>query len=263
VSFYLMTIKLDRAKEHLQELKDEVNKFSLTNPYIVATKLDPQSQRRIYYIDNVKVIPPRIAAISGDVIQNLRAALDHLAYQLVTRTGTVPSAHIYFPIADDATKYAKQKGAQTQGMPPGALKIIDALKPYRGGDDVLWKLHKLSIVDKHRTILVVGSAFNSMNIGNHLQQTMKTAIPDNPAFSEGIPKLDLFIRPADRLFPLRPGTELFIDEPNARPIPKMQFVFDIAFGEKGVINGEPLIETLNEMINIVERIMLSFPNIQY
>lgn len=250
--------KLDRAKKHLKELEAEVQNFLLTKPYVVATRRDPKSQRLVYYLSAVGVVPPQLAVISGDVIQNLRATLDHLAYQLVAGAGIVPSTHTYFPIADDATKYASQKSSQTHGMPSGALQIIDALKPYRGGNDALWQLHKLSIVDKHRTLLLVGSAFRSFNIGAYLQQRMKNAFPDDPAFSKGIPKLDLFLRPADRLFPLQPGTELFIDEPDAQPIPEMEFVFDIAFGELGVINGEPLIETLTIMVRTVEQLIPKF-----
>src|SRR5438132_5583994 len=44
---------------------------------------------------------------------------------------------------------------------------IDALRPYKGGNDVLWQLHELNNVDKHRLILTVGSALRSTDLGDY------------------------------------------------------------------------------------------------
>ena len=38
-------------------------------------------------------------------------------------------------------------------MSKAAIAAIDALKPYRGGDDLLWQLHRLENVDKHRVLI--------------------------------------------------------------------------------------------------------------
>src|SRR3954447_19322714 len=36
-----------------------------------------------------------------------------------------------------------------------AVKAIDALKPYKGGNDLLWRIHELDIIDKHRHLFSV------------------------------------------------------------------------------------------------------------
>jgi hypothetical protein len=56
---------------------------------------------------SVRDTPVGVAALTGDVLNNLRSALDHLAYQLVlVGTGDVaPTWRVYFPIADDAKAY--------------------------------------------------------------------------------------------------------------------------------------------------------------
>lgn len=36
-----------------------------------------------------------------------------------------------------------------KGMCPKAIKAIDALKPYKGGNDALWRIHELDNIDKH------------------------------------------------------------------------------------------------------------------
>ena len=77
------------------------------------------------------------------------------------------------------------------------------------------------------------------------------AVPEVPSF---------FVRPADRMFPLKAGDELFIDAPDAEENPKMRFVFEVAFEEPDadVQNGEPLAETLQKFTQIVESTVTRF-----
>ena len=79
----LIRVKVERAKEHIRDLEAEVRSFLSKSPYVVGAKRDPQTRKLIYYVANVSETPIKIAPIAGDVIQNLRSALDHLAYQLV------------------------------------------------------------------------------------------------------------------------------------------------------------------------------------
>lgn len=66
------------------------------------------------------------------------------------------------------------------------------------------------------------------------------------------------VRTADRLFPLKAGDELFIDAPDAEVNEKMQFRFDVAFGEPQIIEGEPLLETLYQFARLVSGIIPKF-----
>src|SRR5271156_3107684 len=103
-----ITLKIERAKEHIASLDLEIRRFLNTDPYKVGTKRDPQTRSLIYYITGVDATPACLPLVAGDIIQNLMSALDHLAYQLVmSDTGDSPPNQnwIYFPIADDAAKY--------------------------------------------------------------------------------------------------------------------------------------------------------------
>jgi hypothetical protein len=248
--------KIERAKQHIRDAQTAVQSFFDATPYAVGTKRNPQTRQLIYYLVSVAELPNSIAAITGDVLQNLRSALDHLAYQLVSvgTGGKGPFDHVYFPISDDATKYEAGKHGRMKGMRQEAIKAIDAIKPYKGGDDMLWRLHKLNNIDKHRLLITVGSAYQSVDLGAHMHQTMLRALPD----LGNIPALPLFVRPADRLFPLTAGDELFIDGADAEVNDKMQFRFDVAFGEPQVCEGDPLIETLQHMADLVDRLIPQF-----
>jgi hypothetical protein len=130
-------------------------------------------------------------------------------------------------------------------MRQDAIDAIRALEPYKGGKgEDLWVLHRLNNIDKHRLIVTVGSSFQSVDLGAYITQRMAKAFPDN--FPGGLPHIELFMRPADTLFPLKTGDELFIDAPDAEANEKMNFRFNIAVNEPGVIEGKPLLETLVE-----------------
>lgn len=247
-------LKVERAKEHIRNLQVEVAAFLRTSPYVIGTRKNPQTGQLIYYLTTVKEVTPRIAVICGDALQNLRSALDHLAWRLVEANGRTPTAHTAFPIYDDSAKYEAGSPGQVKGMSNAAIEAIDFLKPYKGGNDTLWRLHKLNNIDKHRFVIAVGSAFRSVDLGGHLFGKMIEMFPD---LADAKP-VQAFFTPGDRMFPLKVGDELFVDAPDAKVNEKLQFLFDIAFGEPQIIEGDPLLETLREFADVVDNLIRAF-----
>lgn len=191
----------------------------------------------------------------------LRCALDHLAYQLVwVSTGVLPNSQVSFPIGDDRTGYIDLRRKRLKGARSAAIAAVDALAPYKGGNDLLWKLSKLNNVDKHRSLLTAGSAFQSFNVGPRLVRDMQQLWEktSEPGKVPQIPPMDLFLRPADRLFPLKQGVRLFIDGPDAPVDPSIEFRFDLAFSEPGAGGGEPVQETLTAMVELVANLLPTF-----
>ncbi len=203
-------------------------------------KRDPDTRRLIYCVTEVRDTPAPLGAIAGDVIHSTRTALDHLAYHLVlVGTGRPgPFKRVYFPIADSAVEYEAAKTKETRLMPAAAMTAIDALKPYRGENDVLWRLHRLDNIDKHRVLLTVGSNLESVNVAPVIAPPLIGSAPDLAGSME--------------------GAELWIDAPDAEPNPAIQFRFGIALSEPSVIDGEPMVETLQAMIAAVEKVVVSF-----
>jgi len=185
----------------------------------------------------------------------VRSALDHLAYKLFTlgSSNGTSGSHIYFSIADDFAEYERDKGRKTRGIAQQAKDVIDTIRPYHGGNDTLWKIHKLNIIDKHRLLVAVGSAYSSMDIGAYALESFKRTFPDM-----AIPPMPFFMKPADNLFPLKAGDELFSDLPYAKPIPNLQFKFDIVIHEPGIAEGEPLVEMQQAMIDSVNSLIPIF-----
>ena len=201
-------------------------------------------------------MPVELACITGDIIQNLRSALDHLAYDLWVKesNGQGRDDKIYFPIDKDEATYNRSKTGKTQGISAQSLAIIDSLKPYKGGNDALWRIHTLNNRDKHRLLVTVGSSFQSVDIGAHMMQSMRR-MPSTPRdVLSNLPDLSLFLKPADNLFPLKVGEDLLVGGEDDEENPKMQFRFNILLHEPSVVEGEPVTEVLAAMIAETERI---------
>src|SRR5216683_4202653 len=157
----IIRVKIERAKKHLRDLAAEI--LTLTHTTIVhrdpKTGVPPNPITFMWNPD-FKTVPTLsfdVVAISGDIIHNLRSALDHLAHQLVfvgsphLTTSTI-SRNIGFPIAESMAKYEAIKVGKVEGMRPEAKEAIDRLKPYKGGNDPLWRVHELDNIDKHRAL---------------------------------------------------------------------------------------------------------------
>lgn len=251
-----VTLKIKRAKEHFRDLKGQTRAFLDSNPYRVACNVDPQSLKPVYYLASVKQTPDCLPLIAGDVIQNLMSALDHLAYQIVcSDTGDKPPNPnwIYFPIADDAEKYEAKKAGKIQGARKETFDAIDALKPYKGGNDLLWTLYRLNNIEKHRLLLTIGSLAAGIHLGQVSADVLRGKMP--PEAIAAISSLKLFLNPANKGFPLKAGLRLYIGAPGVKCNPNQQFRFQVGLNEPGIIEGKPLIETSHKLVGLVDDIV--------
>ncbi len=102
---------------------------------------------------------PRAFTIEiGAYINTIRSSLDILATAITNRYGIARPEDAYFPVAKSAASFAagNYKGSKfIKALPPTERAIIEALNPYEGGNDLLWLLHDLEIMRKHRRLLGV------------------------------------------------------------------------------------------------------------
>lgn len=252
----IIMVKVERAKKHIVELDGEVRSFIDSNAYEVAAKHDPNTRKLIYYVSRTTPVPHSFSAITGDVIQNLRSALDHLAHQLwfVANPGKTPPRELQFPTDSSAAQYVASALGKIKGLRQDAIDTFDSIEPYDGGKGQdLSVLNRLNRIDKHRLLIAVGSGFQSVNIGAYMSKMMGQIFDVN-----AIPEMNLYIRPADILFPLKAGDELFIDAVDAEVNKKLDFRFSVVLHEPGVIDGKPILETLQHFADLVSGTISSF-----
>lgn len=267
----LIRLKVERAKKHIGELEVERRAFLDSKPYEVGAKPDPQIAEAIkYHIISVRKTPNTILLIVGDILFNLRAALDHLAYQLASVHGTRDEKILkatYFPISDDSTKYKTEAPGKVKGMSTAAQHAITATKPYQGGNDTLWRLHRLNNIDKHRFLITAGFHVTSFIP----PPIMRVGIIKALAAQEGWPVIisDAQLEairismPLDGgSCPLEVGDELKLPFDRIPDIPElkkdMDFTFEIAINEAGVVEREPLLPTLVGMADCVDHLIANF-----
>lgn len=150
---------MERAAEHLKAANTELRAFYDSDPVLFSTEVNDDVGWCIIRVAVTKPPPPRIGVIVGDAAHNMRAALDHLAWQLALTQTPEPYWRTEFPITDCATgDTRRQFNRVVQSLPLAAVDIIEKLQPYNLGESAakhpLWLLDKLCNIAKHVTIPV-------------------------------------------------------------------------------------------------------------
>jgi hypothetical protein len=150
--------KLDRAAQHLDDLKRLLVEHTSRPDLVKGTveyRPDAPADRNLIPHFRVQALPHTVAAVAGDVVHNLRSALDHVAWQLVLTNGGTPvepgsgRRATQFPILTDEPGTLEVAGV----LSSEALDIVRAAQPYaspgRPGR-LLAALRHISNTDKHR-----------------------------------------------------------------------------------------------------------------
>jgi hypothetical protein len=85
--------KLDRAEVHLRSLGDQVERYRAANRYEAALEPTDTPDRVAHRVHVRHQVPVAISTITGDIVHNLRPALDSLAYEMAVR-------HVGRPLKD-------------------------------------------------------------------------------------------------------------------------------------------------------------------
>lgn len=161
-------VKVERADHHLQSLEGEVQtvfpNMPPAPPDAITMRLEdhPDISQCLLLVES---IPDehflRWGTIVGDFVQNLRSALDYLAWQLVlTGPRLKPPkwkpVDVYFPIYDTRSQFRGNCVRRLPGVGIRQLAMIEMEQPYKRYHDIrfspLRRLRDLSNKDKHRLI---------------------------------------------------------------------------------------------------------------
>jgi hypothetical protein len=216
--------KIQRARKHLAELEAEIAAFLANNPAKFNVEVvEINGARTIQFNTHISGTPELIGAIVGDVVHNLRTALDLTACEMV-RVAQESDNGVYFPFSESADqlddmihrRHFDRAGAD-------AVALLKSLKPYRNGNIALRLIHDLDIHDKHRALIP-----NLMGVASPIIKMRDDDGTINPRV---------------------------ISDPNSPS--DIKFVFP---GEVGP-TGKELIPTLHELVELVEGIVEAFRGI--
>jgi len=160
--FHSSKRSIERANYHLNDLKRQSTEFFKTEPYETLVECEPDTGEHTYKVKLVKPMPPSLETIAADAVNNLRSALDQACYAFRTTKGR----YTYFPFSDSATNFEPTLKGRCKTFPQEIIDLIRRLKPYKGGDDLLWALNELCNTNKHGVLAPIAVCTSLVNFRN-------------------------------------------------------------------------------------------------
>ena len=172
------SLKIARAEKHLSELRALLKR---NKPFSYCLETNFKTGERATYAKKNEQVCSEAAILIGDVVHNLRCALDHLYWGCTNQVAKSDGERnkIQFPICNDEKGFRE---SVLTGLPkrvsPQFSEALEGLKPYRNGGNLkLCAIHDLDVLDKHRLLIPVGD-YTSLSA-----ELMKKLVPDFPMAS--------------------------------------------------------------------------------
>lgn len=149
--------KVQWADGRMMDLLWEIQAFTQSIPYTEATEPDPEEpDHTVYKIKLTHDIPSSTVNLAGDIIHNLRSALDNAVFDIALATGKTDPRYAAFPFANTIDEMTNSLG-RCKDVPTPIHSLFCGFQPYENGNDYLWALNKLSNTDKHRVLQPFGT----------------------------------------------------------------------------------------------------------
>jgi hypothetical protein len=154
-------LKLDRANEHIECFRVKLETFLERDPppFDFRTKEPRSADKSGEYVLRaiVREAPPKeLALVVGDAIQNMRIALEYLAYEFSSPRAR-KAGQTAFPIYKDECRFKVLGTKWISTIRGDERTFIERLQPYAASnlpsDDPLAVLAKLSNLDKHQLLV--------------------------------------------------------------------------------------------------------------
>jgi hypothetical protein len=230
-------LKIGRAKRHARDLEQAIDGALHPDRYRFEMEVDPQTGEHVYTVYGVPAMDPEWSLQTGEILFNLRSALDHLAWQLVLLDGGTPGEETQFPIRETPfNKKGRLVGGEIRPTirNPQIRALVEKFQPYRrmdgepemSGDEPLLRLARLNNIDKHRLLLVFVSIIDAGRfVGSRPPielSTRGTRFSVEPA-KDGAPVmwLDFFGREPPADFDPHPTLAVALREPS---MPELRFI---------------------------------------
>lgn len=163
--------KVDRAREQASALQAEFGRLIGERAYTITQTLDRETGKKTA-VFHARPLDPRWPVILGEIVHDLRSALDSAVYDLTVAEQGRPLDHTEFPVFEDESKYdaTNKDGSprwgsgvyKVRGINAAAKGLIRDLQPFEfrkhhAGDEqpVVALVHELNIIDKHRSVHLV------------------------------------------------------------------------------------------------------------
>lgn len=239
---------IKRAKLRTQELIASIQTFEAKNPFAFVTELDGSGEFNVYKFKLIKAMPEELSGLAFEIANYLRSALDQCMFAIGGK-GT------YFPVASDAAHLPKGIKGRCKNVHRDIIAFIETVKPYKGGNDLIWALNELANSNKHAVlcpIAVYTSGFRLESLMLTEDQAVIRPIPKNAATGND------FMRIPAPVWNRTKNEMALIHHPVGTKVhAELSVPFQIAINGVEFIDGQPAVGVLNELTRQVERITMA------
>lgn len=190
--------ELRADQERLRDLYDDPREYQSTSNE--RCHGDPYVRMRWSLTKAPPAIPLSFAALLGDVIQNLRAALEYSAWAAASAEARKSSPRrISFPIVDCRSDYEKWVSGRSRIFSDATFQVLEWAQPFQADVEQLHPLRilrTLSNTDKHRLLSVVDHAHIQVGVElDPMPPTYNWWVAEGPVQEGGLLAELVFPRP--------------------------------------------------------------------
>jgi hypothetical protein len=149
---------VDWAASQFPDFKKRLDAWLNDNVYLAIREQPPNVPNNVVVAAEKTSLPLKFQVEAGAYINAIRSSLDIVSATLANRHCQALIDDAYFPVASSEKAFASgnYKGHKLiRALPAKERETIESLKPYKGGNDLLYALHHLDIVRKHQRLLGV------------------------------------------------------------------------------------------------------------
>jgi hypothetical protein len=227
---------VDWAVAQLPVLEERIVKWREDEPYSIAIDADSEPGKKVYRLTKTKPIPSLIVAETGVVIHSIRSSLDILACTLAARHGHPGSTSTYFPIWRTEADFLNPQSKvleKIERLSQIDQAVIKSLRPYPGGNDLLYAFHQMDLTRKHRRLL--SASVRPRGVGYfRVGDQPPPMFTGNRSFEEGT---------------------VLLRTDAAFPDGKVSFFPHISLNEAGIVNDVDLTAPLREFAGLANSII--------
>jgi hypothetical protein len=189
-----------------------------------------------------------LGTIVGDVLHNLRSALDSIAWRTCRVAGVSAERQkdVYFPISASPASWASLAGSQMPSVSTATLQVFEELQPWfedemarKNGIEVdpanakrlaLYRLHEMAKHDRHRVPHPIVARAGQTWLGTPEGVTVSAMRHSPPPWRPGEVVLEWRVDPPDRASDVHPDGEAIL-----------------AFDDQGALRGQSALDELTQM----------------
>jgi hypothetical protein len=154
--FYSARLTLKRAKHHIGDFHAKIN--GIPNDahfsYIIEPNLDGVTET--HKIKIAKEFFGDLSCILFDIANNLRSALDQMAYQIGLAHIGKPPKSAKFPFGPTKEDMLNNSKGGCKELPDEIRLLFESFEPYKGWNSTLWTMNEIANSAKHIGLIPIG-----------------------------------------------------------------------------------------------------------